>query len=238
MRKVISFCVWGDKPIYNYGLYEFALKMPFIFPEWKMVIYYTKTALQNVINELKKINYVEIILVDVPDHNRNSMLRFLAGFDKKNDIVIFRDTDSLPLQRDAIAVEDWLNSGKDVHIIRDNKKHGDPILAGLWGVRNHFLIKNKVKNDYDEYFGILDNRKWGTDQIFLSKYIYPLLNESNSKIHDEYGKKEGWATKFPKNAPKGDEQFCGSVNFNIENAAKKFNYYKSIVTKTRTENKI
>ncbi len=45
-----------------------------------MVIYYTKTAIMKVIDELKKIKNVECIPVDLPNHPRNSMLRFLAGF--------------------------------------------------------------------------------------------------------------------------------------------------------------
>ena len=80
MRKVISFCIWGDNKLYNYGIYENALLLNKIFPDWNMVVYYTKTALLKVIDELKKINNVECILVDLPNNPRNSMLRFLAGF--------------------------------------------------------------------------------------------------------------------------------------------------------------
>jgi hypothetical protein len=101
MRKVISYCIWGDCKLYNYGIYENALLLNKIYPDWYMVVYYTKTAIIKVIDELKKIKNVECISVDLPNHPRNSMLRFLAGFNKNNDVVIFRDADSRLIQRDA-----------------------------------------------------------------------------------------------------------------------------------------
>ena len=54
MRKVISYCIWGDNKLYNYGIYENALLLNQIFPEWYMVVYYTKTAIGKVIDEIKK----------------------------------------------------------------------------------------------------------------------------------------------------------------------------------------
>lgn len=238
MRKIISFCVWGDKPIYNFGLYENAILLPKIFPNWIMQIYYTKTCNQDVIKELNKIKNVECILQDYEDHYRNSMLRFLAGFEPKNDVVIFRDSDSLLLERDYLACEEWVNSDKDIHIVRDHPKHDAPLLAGLWGVKNGFLVKNNIKEKYDLFFNDLKNKKWGIDQEFLEKYIHPLINNKNSMIHIETLKKEKWAIKFPKGAKRTDDFFVGFVNKNIKNSAEKFNYNKEFVTKTRTENKL
>ena len=93
-----------------------------------MVVYYTKTALGKVIDELKKIKNVECIPVDLPNHPRNSMLRFL----KNNDVVIFRDADLRLIQRDAEAVKESLdNTNKSIHIIRDKETH-KKICAGLF----------------------------------------------------------------------------------------------------------
>jgi hypothetical protein len=54
MRKVISYSLWGDNKLYNYGIYENAILLNKIFPDWHMVVYYTKTAIGKVIEEIKK----------------------------------------------------------------------------------------------------------------------------------------------------------------------------------------
>lgn len=42
MRQVISLCVWGNSKIYNYGIYENAIRLPKFFPGWILVVYHTK----------------------------------------------------------------------------------------------------------------------------------------------------------------------------------------------------
>jgi hypothetical protein len=104
------------------------------------------------------------------------MLRFLAGFDIQNDIVIFRDADSRLMKRDYYLVEDWLNnSDKDVHIIRDHPANKSRILAGLWGVRNKLLATPEHIIKFWEFYQAPDTEKWSLDQFYLNKYIYPLV---------------------------------------------------------------
>jgi len=228
MKKVISFCVWGKCPIYNYGLYENALLLPKIFPNWHMVVYHTKTADLEVMKELSKIKNVECIEVDFPDHFRNSMLRFVAGFNPTYDVVIFRDADSRLLKRDYVAVQDWLESGKDVHAIRDHPKNGIRyrISAGLWGVRNKFMLKNNLQIKYAEFFSNFNNKEWSIDEKFLFKCVYPLINKNNSVIHSDFTHWENWAQKFPKNAEPRINGFIGCPISLTKNASKKFNNNK------------
>lgn len=226
MKKVISFCVWGKSPIYNYGLYENALLLPKVFPGWHMVVYHTKTADLEVMKELKKMKNVEVIEVNFPNHFRNSMLRFVAGFSPDNDVVIFRDADSRLIQRDRVAVEDWLKTGKKVHVIRDHIANGSKyrISAGMWGVRDGFMLKENILLKYTKYFSDLSNKRWQVDEKFLFDYIYPLLNKDNSVIHSDFIKYEPWDIKFPKNAlSRNKEGFIGMTRSRTPNASKKFN---------------
>lgn len=225
MKNVISFCVWGKCPIYNYGLYENALLLPKIFPNWHMVVYHTKTADLEVMKELSKIKNVECIEVDFPDHFRNSMLRFVAGFNPAYDAVIFRDADSRLLKRDYVAVQDWLKSGKDVHAIRDHPKNGIRyrISAGLWGVRNKFMLKNNLQIKYAEFFSDFNNKEWSIDEKFLFKCVYPLINKNNSVIHSDFTHWENWAQKFPKKAEPRINGFIGCPVSLTKNSSKKFN---------------
>lgn len=222
MRKVISYCIWGDNKLYNYGVYENALLLNKIFPDWYMVVYYTKTAIIKVIEELNKINNVECIPVNLPNHPRNSMLRFLAGFNKNNDVVIFRDADSRLIQRDAEAVKEWLdNTNKSIHIIRDNITHRK-ICAGLWGVRNRIMCNKDIIAKYYEYFNLLDS-KWTIDEKFLNQVIYPkYINDAT--IHAEFNCNEESATGFPDSSvSRKIDGFCGMTNGKTLNAFKQFN---------------
>lgn len=224
MKKVISYCIWGKKKIYNYGIYEIAISLPRYFPGWNIVVYHTKTVNYDVIRELQKIPYVECIEVNFPNHYRNSMIRFLAAFNPNNDVVIFRDADSRLLKRDVIAVEEWLKSGKEVHVMRDCPTNGKiyRMSAGMWGVRNKFLLKKEILDAYADHFANYENC-YRIDEIFLFKYVYPLLNEKNSIIHSEYYKYEPWSTKFPSWAPMGRYDYVGKTYYNTPNASKKFN---------------
>lgn len=224
MKKVISFCVWGNKAIYNYGVYENALLLPKIFPDWHMVVYHTKTANLEVMKELKKIPYVQVIEVDFPNHYRNSMLRFIAAFNPTYDAIIFRDADSRLLHRDRIAVNEWLKTEKPIHVMRDYPTNGRlyRISAGMWGVRNKFLLNETIMKNFSDHFSSFNN-EYRIDEIFLFKYVYPLLTSENSVIHSQYCKYEPWATKFPASAPSGYYNFVGKTFYLTEEASKKFN---------------
>jgi hypothetical protein len=233
MRKVISYCIWGDNKLYNYGVYENALLLNKIFPDWYMVVYYTKTALIKVIEEINKINNVECIPVNLPNHPRNSMLRFLAGFNKNNDVVIFRDADSRLIQRDAEAVKEWLNNtNKSIHIIRDNITHRK-ICAGLWGVRNRIMCNKDIIAKYYEYFNLLDS-KWTIDEKFLNQVLYPkYINDAT--IHAEFNCDEESATGFPSHCvSRTINGFCGMTNGKTLNAFKQFNEVVVVHKKERS----
>ena len=47
--------------------------------------------------------------------------------------MLSRDLDSRPTRREVAAVEEWLDSSKAVHIMRDHPSHKAAIMAGMWG---------------------------------------------------------------------------------------------------------
>ena len=51
------------------------------------------------------------------------------------DLFASRDLDSRFSDREFSAVEDWLRSDKDFHLMRDHIGHGTEILGGMWGVK-------------------------------------------------------------------------------------------------------
>jgi len=241
MRNVISFCVWGKNPLYNYGVYENALRLPNIFPGWYMVIYYTKTADLQVMQEIAKLPNIILFEIDLPDNYRNSMLRFIAGFNPTYDAVIFRDADSRINRRDAKAVEEWLKTGKPIHIMRDHPANGTKfrISAGLWGARNGFIKKPEIREKYIDYFCDPNKNRWTIDEKFLFDAIYPLVNESNSVVHSDFKRFEKWATGFPNGVEsRKKDGFCGMTRPSTPNASKKFNNPNVTHKKYRANSKI
>lgn len=210
-RKIISFCVWGNSDLYNLGLLENAILMPKIFPGWIMSVIYTPTANQKVIKEISKFPWVEMELMEEPNHSKNTMLRFLAGMKPINDVVIFRDADSRLLKRDYLAVMDWLNNtDKKVHLMRDHPANKFKIMAGLWGVREGIIAKPEIVEKFYSYYKNPEFKKWTVDQVYLQKYIYPII-ENNTCIHASYNKFEKWAHPFPKDCPPRSQGFCGQT---------------------------
>lgn len=78
------------------------------------------------------------------------------------------------------AVDEWLNSDKDFHIIRDYKFSSFRIMGGTWGCRNGILSNmNKLLDNWKPLYQSTQ------DMIFLSTVVYPIIS-NNVFIHDEY----------------------------------------------------
>jgi len=221
-RKVVSFCIWGKTKLYHYGLWENAILLPKLFPGWEMVVYYTQTADLEVINHLKNLPYVSLHQINVENGSQNAMLRFLAGFDTQYDVVISRDADARLLQRDAEAVKEWLKSDKNFHIMRDHPANRSLIMAGMWGVRNKILCRPEIIEQFWNYIRNPEYKKWGNDQKYLGKYIYPLIKDT-AMVHSIFYKPEKFALPFPKTALPRHKGFVGMTSKNFVNSQKKFN---------------
>ena len=220
-RKLVSFCIWGDSDLYNLGLLENAIQIPKIFPGWIMHVSYTPTANQKIMNEIAKFPWVEMEIYQEPNHSKNTMHRFLAGMKPNNDVVIFRDADSRLLKRDYLAVMDWLNNtDKKVHLMRDHSANKFRIMAGLWGVRDGIIAKPEIVQKFYDYYKNPEFEKWTIDQVYLQKYIYPLI-EHTTCIHTSFNNFELWAKPFPKDCPPRKFGFCGQTFHYAPEACKK-----------------
>lgn len=180
MKKVICFSLWGDNPKYTIGAVKNADLSLDIYPEWICRYYVGKSTPSNIIEELKRRSNTEISIMHEEGNWESTFWRFYAASDPSVDIMISRDADSRLDKREKEAVDEWLNSDKDFHIMRDHPEHGVPILAGMWGARNkvvfnlYDLAQDYIKGDY-----------YQVDQNFLREKIYPLIKENNV-THDEF----------------------------------------------------
>jgi len=179
IKKVISFSVWGVNPIYTIGALKNAQLAKDIYPEWECWFYCGKSIPKEILQQLKKYDNCKIIEVNEQGNWEGMFWRFLPA-DDSNITMISRDTDSRLNHREKRAVDEWLDSDKDFHIMRDHPYHKTEILGGMWGARNG-IIKG-IKQWMEDY---KKGDFWQVDQNFLKKIIYPKIT-NNCCVHDEF----------------------------------------------------
>jgi len=179
MIKKICFSLWGKDPKYTVGAVRNAELAHSVYPGWKTFFYIGNDVDDNT---LKQIEDAEGELIFMNDSGWNGMFWRFFGADSE-DIFISRDVDSRLNNREKIAVEEWLESDKDFHIMRDHPFHKTEILGGMWGCRNGILkgLKDLIK-EYDA--GDQDN-KYQADQTFLRNVVYQKIKHY-AIVHDEF----------------------------------------------------
>jgi hypothetical protein len=173
MKKIISFSLWGDKPIYTVGAISNAKLAAEIYPGWTCRFYIHRQSVpSNIIDELEKQPNVEIKYMP-EDIGWSAMLwRFYPATESDVEVMISRDCDSRLSQREKACVDKWLNTeGRYVHTIRDTCVHQSQMMGGLWGVKGGFL--RFIKPRLDE---LIEKTKHvaikGVDQDFLNGFVY------------------------------------------------------------------
>jgi hypothetical protein len=193
MVKVISFSLWGNAEKYTIGAIKNADLAKEFYPDFECWFYIHKlTVPHTIIDELNKKDNVKIIYKDGDLNNCKPMMwRFEPIIESNVEIMMSRDTDTRILLREKLAVDEWLNSDKLFHIMRDHPYHNYNIQGGMFGIKQSTLIDWKeVMNKVVQ----IGNRNY--DQIFLAEYIYPHYNKV-SMIHASFHKREAHCKDFP-----------------------------------------
>jgi hypothetical protein len=203
MKKIISFSLWGNNPIYTIGAIRNAELSPIIYSGWICRFYIGKSTDYKVIEQLKQFSHVEVVEMDVDGDWTGMFWRFYPASEEDVDVMISRDCDSRLSEREKLAVDEWLSSDKDFHIMRDHPYHNTAILGGMWGSKKG-VLPQMIKL-IDEY---IKGSFWQVDQNFLREKIYPLVKD-NSLIHDEFFNFNSDKKQFPTNRNKG--RFVGQA---------------------------
>jgi hypothetical protein len=194
MEKIFSFSLYGNKQIYIEGAINNAKQIPKIFGNDWIIRFYIKDVKVEIIDKLKSLK-CEIIDMTNSYIKNGMFFRFLSI--KKNNIVMIRDCDSCVSYREKMMVNDFLNSKKKLHIIRDHPNHKEHIIGCSFGFNNsdinmEEIIKSTELKNVDQY---------NIDQLFLAKFIYPLY-KNNMLIHDNfnnfYREKDELIIKYPR----------------------------------------
>lgn len=195
--KLITFSIWGTNPKYLLGALRNAELAALIYPGWRMRFYCGSSVPENIVARLQSFPYIEIVRMREAGDWRGLFWRFYPASERGVSVMLSRDADSRLNARESAAVEAWLRSDKDFHVMRDHPYHAVAIPGGMWGVRNGLLgnIRQLIdafpKSDY-----------WQVDQHFLSSVVAPIVRYKSLE-HDEYYAKK----PFPVAAL--DRQFVG-----------------------------
>ena len=204
--KIIAFSLWGNDPKYTIGAIRNAEIAYELFSGWnnggwKCRFYCGEDVEDEVKNELIRLDSE---IVEMGGTGWNGMFwRFFAA--DGDDTMISRDTDSRLGLRERAAINEWIDSDKDFHIMRDHPYHATEILGGMWGAKNGILkgVKQMIQ-DYET--GDFD-QKYQVDQNFLREVAYPMVKDS-AMVYDEFFEKK----PFPRDAPKRTaSDFVGQV---------------------------
>jgi hypothetical protein len=181
MKKIISFSLYGDNPKYCVGAIENAKIQNEIYPGWISRFYYNDTVPKKYIEQLISLGAETIDMSGTEMRNHGMFWRFLVCDDKSVDIFMCRDVDSRLNLREQSAVNEWIESDKRFHIMRDHPYHDILVLGCAWGLKNNFSfnIENMILN-------FIKNKpfKYGDDQIFLYKLHKIFINDMI--CHDEF----------------------------------------------------
>jgi hypothetical protein len=212
--KYISYSVWGDNKVYTYGVIENVLDAKKYYEGWIVRVHYNDTVPSNIIDWLKGQDNVEVVHHSGTKKKASNTLWRFEDLFIKDAVTMVRDADSRITERELVLVNDWLQSDKDFHIVRDHKDHKCPIIAGAFGVRNncleyigvptgtnsvneaplHFIPGLELMHTFlkdlpehrDEYI---------VDQIFLAQYVYKYV-ANKSMVHCSHNAYEPFAKRL------------------------------------------
>jgi hypothetical protein len=191
MTKIISFSLWGNDPKYCQGAIKNADLAAEIYPDWTCRFYCGASVHSNIISNLLDRDNTDILCHGQDGDWTGMFWRFEPASENDVEAMISRDCDSRLSYREKAAVDEWIESDKGFHIMRDHPWHGSKILGGMWGVKRGVLsdMRNLMSN-WDQ------QNRWQTDQDFLNEVIYPRI-VNDSMVHAQFFAMEEHAIPFP-----------------------------------------
>jgi len=192
--KVISFCLWGDKPQYKIGAIKNIKLAKEIYPDWRCWFFMNEDeywryddAFKNTIFELGGSFQI------FPHYKQHHLMlaRFLAINIKPSkwadvEVMLSRDCDSRLSLREKLAVDEWIASDKGFHTMHDHFHHSVPILGGMFGIKSDVISDMSILIDNWLKIPRRDNGQyWQIDQEFLTNIIWPKV-QNNIMNHADF----------------------------------------------------
>ena len=202
-KKIIAFSLWGDNPKYTIGAIKNAQLLNTIYPGWNAWFYCGTSVPEDIIEYLNGSENCEVFRMNEPGDWMGMFWRFYPASIEDVDVMLSRDCDSRLNKREKLAVDEWLKSDKNFHIMRDHPWHTTEILGGMWGVRGNML--SNMKDMIDNY---VKEDIYKVDENFLKEHIYNKV-KNDCFVHDEFFSYDATKRCFPEK--RNGQEFVGEV---------------------------
>lgn len=184
-QNIISFSLFGDHPRYCETAVLNVIRAKELYPNWRCRFYVDDSVPTPILQRLSQHGAQLIKVTETQAQISGLFWRFLVMDDPQVKHFLIRDADSLISPREVAAVQQWLDSDRWFHLMRDYYSHTELILAGMWGgCTGVFHQVEALISDYIHSGRYLNTRVM--DQHFLRYCIWPTLCQS-VMTHDRYG---------------------------------------------------
>lgn len=170
--NILSFALFGTDEKYRNGIIQNANLAIEIYPDWILLVYCDKYNFYFLRDKIPK-NTKLVLQKDKSVGLEGMSWRLLATEIEEAQVILFRDADSLITFREKFAIDEWLASSFDTHLIRDHPYHFSPIMGGMFGVRRE--SKTVLARLVKEKLNTRRLTNYGDDQAFLSSEFYPKI---------------------------------------------------------------
>lgn len=207
MKKVISYCLFGNMEMFNQGALINARLAKKYMPDWECWFFVAANTYKPVVEELEKMDNVRIIYTGKPGDFTFTLRRFEVFSYPEVDVAIVRDVDSRISGRDILCINEWMEdrfNKLNFHIIKDHPHgHSAVMSAGMWGAKADAIrwIKEEIEHFLSRP-GVNRNQR-GVDQEFLAERVHPRIID-NVLYHSTYYTNKTIGDSVSKNFPSLD----------------------------------
>ena len=195
-ENVIAYSLFGANPRYCEPAILNAELTRELFKGWTCRVYLDASVPTHVRQRLEDAG-ADVVFME-PDANVHPLMwRFMVIDDTTVKRFLLRDADALLSEREAAAVQEWVESPYYFHVLRDYFTHTELILAGLWGGCGG-VLKNAVQSMQQFAAAHADSGRF-IDQHYLRTNVWPTLRKSVLSHDDLFGFHD--AKPFPPHAP-------------------------------------
>lgn len=170
MKRVFSFCIYGEKRTYLEGLLR---NLEFIgtrYPSFEKHVYVGCDISEDFVRMCEAFPSTHAHRLGFTG-GRLMSSRFLAIDLPGVDMMLVRDADSRITERDCWCIDDFIGSQFGLFTIRDHKFHSREVMGGLWGMRR--IQGFSMHAAYADYAATtVDLERYQSDQDFLRNHVY------------------------------------------------------------------
>ena len=173
--RIISYCLFGSEPSSIEGAVANSKIASRIFPEWIVRIYHDDTVPSEALQSIRSENVQLVNITTNPPFEPKEIWNLFVATDPCLERYLIRSTDSRLTAREKAAVDQWIDSGKHFHIMRDAPFHiHHSVPNGLWGgTRDAVPDMMSIIHKY-----MVNRAQYGNVQQFLNKEIWQLAKMS------------------------------------------------------------